>query len=298
MTRYSRKDVLRILRMREAQLAAWERARLVSSVAPYTFEDLGQLRTLRDLRAKRISLRSIQRYMEAMQTVSGMSNALVESSAVRQGSRVVFRHNGALVDPMTRQLAFDFGATGRSLRLVAGPEPVQHQFEVQETFLRAVRLEENEATRTEAAHLYEAILCERPHHAASAINLGTIRYGERRFIEAERWYRAATEADPEYALAFFDLGNVLDEMQRMEEAIAAYRQAIALVPHYADAHYNLALAYERKGERRRALRHWLTYVRLDPTGPWANHAKGQVRKTLSGERLTIVSRRGRLVAAS
>jgi hypothetical protein len=104
------------------------------------------------------------------------------------------------------------------------------------------------------------------------------------------------------------------------------------VPNYADAHYNLALAYERKGDhlpprkeeeehpeskggqhskrkgspysdrkedhhpdRRRALRHWLTYVRLDPVGPWANHARTQARKILSTERLSIVCRRGQRV---
>jgi len=73
-------------------------------------------------------------------------------------------------------------------------------------------------------------------------------------------------------LAFFDLGNVLDELQRLDESIAAYRRAVALAPRYADAHYNLALAYERTGEHRHALRHWQAYVRLDNTGPWADHA--------------------------
>ena len=70
------------------------------------------------------------------------------------------------------------------------------------------------------------------------------------------------------------------------------------MPQYADAHYNLALSYERQGYRRRALRHWLAYVRLDPVGPWANHAKEQARKILNTEKLSIVSRRGRLVKAA
>jgi tetratricopeptide (TPR) repeat protein len=98
-------------------------------------------------------------------------------------------------------------------------------------------------------------------------------------------------------LAFFDLGNVLDELKRLPDAISAYQRAVVLVPQYADAHYNLALAYERQGHRRRALRHWLMYVRLDPVGPWANHAKAQAKKILSGERLRIVARGGRLVQA-
>jgi tetratricopeptide (TPR) repeat protein len=298
VTRYSRRDVLRILRIQAQQLTAWERAKLIAPSEQYTFEDLGPLRTLRDLRATRISVRSIQTYVEAMQRVCGVRNALLESSAMRRGAGLVFRHAGALVDPMTQQLAFDFDiATTVSLRIVGSAQPVQPALRVHDVFLKAVKLEENPNTLSEAAAVYEAILADQPNHAAAAINLGTIRYGERQFAEAERLYRQATIADPEYALAFFDLGNVLDEMRRLDDAIAAYQKAIALVPQYADAHYNLALAYERQGERRRALRHWLMYVRLDPVGPWASHAKGQARKILGNERLTIVSRRGRLVAA-
>ncbi len=91
-------------------------------------------------------------------------------------------------------------------------------------------------------------------------------------------------------LAYFDLGNVLDELDRPDESIAAYCQAVALAPRYADAHYNLALAYERKAQHRPALRHWQAYVRLDNRGPWADHARGQIRKLLSREKLAIASR--------
>ncbi len=164
-------------------------------------------------------------------------------------------------------------------------------------FLRAVHLEEDRATIPQAIEVYRAILTIRPDHAASAINLGTIHYNLREYALAEQFYRRATEADPEYALAFFDLGNVLDELKRLPDSIAAYQRAIKLVPKYADAHYNLALAYERQGLRRRALRHWLLYVRLDPVGPWSLHAKAQAKKILSGERLRIVSRGGQLVQA-
>jgi tetratricopeptide (TPR) repeat protein len=300
VTRYSRHDVLRILHLQARQLAAWERGGLIPSHEHYTFEDLSQLRTLRNLCATRISVRSIRASVVAMERVAGMRNALLESTAVRRGGRLVFRHRGALMDPMTQQLAFDFEINSGAPLQVAEPrafDSLRQAENLQEMFLKAVRLEEKLETLPEAEELYEAILREQPEHAAAAINLGTIRYNGKNYEAAERLYRRATETDPEYALAFFDLGNVLDEMQQLDEAIMAYRRAIALVPQYADAHYNLALAYERQGERRRALRHWLMYVRLDPVGPWASHAKGQARKILSGERLRIVSRRGTLVAA-
>jgi tetratricopeptide (TPR) repeat protein len=156
-----------------------------------------------------------------------------------------------------------------------------------------VRLEEIPGRIEEAKTVYQTILEIHPGHAAAAINLGTIHYNERDFAGAERMYRRATESDPEYALAFFDLGNVLDEQQRLDEAIAAYERALALVPQYADAHYNLALAYERLKEPRKALRHWTAYTKLDPTGPWASHARSQTKKILGSERLAIVTRHGR-----
>ena len=296
VSRYSREDVLRILRLPARQLAAWEKAELVATCEEYTFEDLGQLTKLRELTAKRISVMSIVRSVGAMKMVSGMSNPLQEAVAVGQGSRVAWRQNGALVDPFTRQMAFDFELLSNGGLAVVrrhGQEPPPVSGETQEMFLRAVRLEEIPGRLAEAKDVYRTILELHPAHAAAAINLGTILYNERNFAGAEAMYRKATEADPEYALAFFDLGNVLDEQQKLKEAIAAYETALKLVPQYADAHYNLALAYERQKESRKALRHWTAYTQLDPTGPWAAHARGQAKRILSSERLTIVARHGR-----
>ncbi|MDE1177096.1 MAG: tetratricopeptide repeat protein [Edaphobacter sp.] len=308
MTRYSRQDVLRILHLQTRQIVSWERAGLITPTEQYSFEELGQLRTLRDLQSSaakartRISSTSIRASVEAMQRAVGMRNPLLEASAVRQGSRLAFRHMGALLDPLTQQLAFDFAApAGARLEIVPACDEKhaaqQRTAELQEMFLRAVQMEENPATVAHATELYEVILAVSPAHAPALINLGTIHYNMRQYAEAESLYRRATHADPDYALAFFDLGNVLDEMQQLEEATIAYQKAVALVPQYADAHYNLALAYERQGQRRKALRHWLTYVRLDPVGPWADHARDQARKIMKAEKLSIVSRRGRLVRA-
>jgi tetratricopeptide (TPR) repeat protein len=160
---------------------------------------------------------------------------------------------------------------------------------VQGRFLAAVQAEEA-GEKQRAIDLYEEILRIDPDYAAAYINLGTINFHMRQYDRAEELYRRATEADPAYVLAFFDLGNVLDELQRPDESIAAYQRAVALSPRYADAHYNLALAYERKNQRRKALRHWQAYLRLDNSGPWAEHARGQIRKLLSHEKLKIAGR--------
>jgi tetratricopeptide (TPR) repeat protein len=292
VTQYSREDVLRILRIRLQQLSSWERSGLINQSDTYSFQHLVQLRKLRDLRATRLSVANICASVHAMRQVSGVANPLLEASAVRNGTRLAFRLSGAMMEPIARQFVFDFDSP-RHRQLAEVSSAASHQAardaRVQGLFFEAVRLEERGKTQ-EAAAQYEAILALDSAHAPACINLGTILYNQRRFIDAEGLYRRATEADPKYALAFFDLGNVLDELQRLPEAIEAYSTAIRLVPHYGDAHYNVALAYERVGDRRSALRHWTTYIKLDPIGPWSNHARIQARKILEREKLSIVHR--------
>ena len=292
VTQYSREDVLRILRIRLQQLSSWERSGLINQSATYSFQDLVQLRKLRDLRATRLSVANIRASIHAMRQVSGVANPLLEASAVRNGTRLAFRLSGAMMEPIARQFVFDFDSP-RYRQLAEVSSAASHQAardtRVQGLFFEAVRMEERGKMQEAVAH-YEAILELDSAHAPACINLGTIQYNQRRFIDAEGLYRRATEADPKYALAFFDLGNVLDELQRLPEAIEAYSTAIRLVPHYGDAHYNVALAYERVGDRRSALRHWTTYIKLDPIGPWSNHARIQARKILEREKLSIVHR--------
>ena len=298
MTSYSRQDVLRILDISPRQLQGWERAELIPPKQSYSFQDLGQLRTLRTLREEEVPAASIRHSIVAMKAVAGMANPLLEACLVRTGTRLVFRHHGAVVDPIRRQLLFDFERFDRPwavresspLRPPANVNPRG----VQDRFLAAVQAEEA-GEKTRAIALYEEILDIDPTYAAAHINLGTMYFHLRQFDRAEELYRRATIADPGYVLAFFDLGNVLDELLRLDESIAAYRQAVALSPRYADAHYNLALAHERRGELRFALRHWQAYIKLDTRGPWADHARGQIRKLLSRETLSIAWRSSQYV---
>jgi tetratricopeptide (TPR) repeat protein len=302
VTSYRRQDVLRILQLSSRQLQAWERAGLVSQKELYSIQDLGQLRTLRSLREDDVSSASIRDSILAMKAVAGMSNPLLEARVVRTGTRLAFRHHGAMVDPIRRQLLFDFECTGPSglAPAAAHPSPLRlpgapDLSGIQERFHAAVRAEEA-GDKQHAISIYEEILAIDPQYAAACINLGTVYFHLRQFTRAEELYRRATAADPGYVLAYFDLGNVLDELERLDESIAAYQKAVALSPRYADAHYNLALAYERIGETRNALRHWRAYARLDNRGPWADHARGQIRKLLSREKLAIVFRADHFIA--
>jgi len=300
VTSYRRQDVLRILEISARQLQAWERAGLIPQQELYTFQDLGQLRTLRSLREDEVPAASIRESIRAMKAVAGMSNPLLEACVVRTGTRLAFRHRGAMVDPIRRQLLFDFDRMGGPQNDASG-SPAPHRIGtpdlrgLQERFHAAVQAEEA-GEKQRAINLYQEILSIDPQYAAACINLGTLFFHLRQYGRAEELYRRATQADPGYVLAYFDLGNVLDELERIDESIAAYVKAVTLSPRYADAHYNLALAYERTGEPRNALRHWRAYVKLDNRGPWADHARGQIRKLLDREGLAIASRADHFIA--
>ena len=295
MTRYSRQDVLRILQIGSRQLLGWERAGLIPILEGYGFAELSQLRRLRQLQGMRMRPGSIRDSVQAMKAVSGMSNPLLESAFVMTGARLAFRHSGMMVDPISGQLLFDFEALDGARSVSVALRPVlagavrSQDRDLQTLFVEAVRAEE-QGKKQAAMEIYEQILELDPAYTAALINLGTLHYHQKEYGRSELLYRQATETDATYVLAFFDLGNVLDELERPAESIEAYSRAIALAPGYADAHYNLALAYERQGERRRALAHWQRYVRLDKSGPWAEHARGQIRKLLSREKLTIAHR--------
>jgi tetratricopeptide (TPR) repeat protein len=290
--RYTRVDLLRILRLTPRQLQAWEKAGLVTAAEGYTFFDLLQVKKVRDLCAKKVRPAVIRQSLEAMlKQVAGMENPLVEAGAYQTGHRVAFRHAGKLLEPIAGQFMFDFAPEERVVPSPrhSGPELVIT--DVAELFARGIALEENPGTQNEAILVYSKVLEMEPKHAAAHINLGTLYYNRQEYALAERHYRSAIEIDPRYALAYFDLGNVLDETGRVQEAINIYKTAIQLAPTYADAHYNLALAYEKVREPRKALQHWRAYIKLDTVGPWSVHARHQIQRILQADSLKLVHSR-------
>jgi tetratricopeptide (TPR) repeat protein len=287
--RYDRSDVLRILRITARQLAGWEKAGLLPAADSYSFFDLLQIKKLRDLRAKRVRSAVIRESLQAMRQAAGMENPLMEAGTFASQSRVVFRHQGAAVEPLAGQFVMDF--TDRNVIESRKIHAMRAAESAADFFARGVALEEDPATQQEAIDNYKKCVELDSTHAAAHINLGTLYYNRHDYVLAERYYRKAIEVDPRYALAYFDLGNVLDETGRLPDAIKAYQSAISLAPTYADAHYNLALALEKARQPRKALHHWEAYTRLDTVGPWSIHAKNQIRKILASDQLKVVPKK-------
>jgi tetratricopeptide (TPR) repeat protein len=292
--RYSRADLLRILRLTARQLGSWEKAGLVAAAESYSFFDLLQIKKVRDLCAKKVRPAVIRQSLEAMQKqVAGMENPLLEAGAFSSGHRVTFRHQGKLLEPIAGQFVFDFSPEQKVVVSSTSVVPMRREpmeADVAEMFSRGIALEEDPQTHSEAIATYLKVIEREPAHAAAHINVGTLYYNRQEYGLAEKHYRAAIEADSRYALAYFDLGNVLDETGRVQEAIQTYKTALQLAPTYADAHYNLALAYEKLKQPRKALPHWRFYIKLDTGSPWAIHAHNQIQRILQSDGLKLVPR--------
>jgi tetratricopeptide (TPR) repeat protein len=289
--RYSRADLLRILRLTARQLAAWEKAELVAAADSYSFFDLLQIKKVRDLCASKVRPAVIRESLAAMQKqAAGMENPLLEAGSFNAGRRVAFRHQGKVFEPIAGQFMFDFAPRDNLItrNAIAVVKPATEPEDVTDLFARGIALEEDPTTQTQAIAVYQAVLEQDPEHAAANINLGTLYYNRQDYALAEKHYRVAIAIDPRYALAYFDLGNVLDETGRVMEAIQAYNTALQLAPTYGDAHYNVALAYEKIKQPRKALQHWRAYVKLDTVGPWAVHARNQIKRILQADGLRLV----------
>ena len=238
VTSYRRQDVLRILQISSRQLQAWERAGLIPQREVYSFQDLGQLRTLRSLREDDVPAASIRDSILAMKAVAGMANPLLEARVVRTGTRLAFRHHGAMVDPIRRQLLFDFERMARQELDSGCPAPISTApfrcCPISVAFRSAFMLPSKPRKPAKSSAPSPSTRKFSPsirNMRAACINLGTIYFHLRQFGRAEELYRRATEADPGYVLAYFDLGNVLDELERLDESIAAYLQGSdALAP--------------------------------------------------------------------
>lgn len=139
-----------------------------------------------------------------------------------------------------------------------------------------------------ALEVYQQVLNYDPCATNTLVNLGTILFFRRNFIDAEKYYREALEIDPKYALAHFNLANVLDEKGLLQEAVRHYLEALMLNSRYANTHYNLAHLYDRLGEYRLAVKHYRLYLQYQNNDyPYQSIARREIRR-LQVRDLTIM----------
>jgi tetratricopeptide (TPR) repeat protein len=278
---YSRADVRRQFGVTERQLRSWERQDLIAAAECYSFSDLIAVKTIVKLRENHIPARQIGEALASLRRkLDWVKAPLSELRIVSDGRKISVHVGGQKMEAVSGQILFDFDAAGLSA-VASFPETKRSAHRLRESedwFQRGLDAEESGAPIEAAIEAYVKAFELNPEAAGALVNLGTIYYRQRKFVEAEKYYCEAIAADPDYPLAQFNLGNLYDEQNRLADAFARYRRALALNPGYADAHFNMALLCERTGDGLKAVHHWKSYLKLDGSGQWADIAKRQLAR--------------------
>jgi tetratricopeptide (TPR) repeat protein len=272
-----------MLGVSEQQLHSWGRHGLIDDGPSFSFSDLIALKTLQKLRENHIPPRKIGRALTALkQKLSHVERPLSELKILSDGRTITVQIAGEKMEALTGQMLFNFDTAELASIKSLKPKAPQHQPDPERQaemyFQQGLALEETGAPVEEAVAAYQKAVELNPSAAGALVNLGTIYYRQRRYVEAEGHYQRAIEVDPSYPLAHYNLGNLHDERGDLGGAEKHYLQALRLNPSYADAHFNLALLSERKGDFLSAVRHWKAYLKLDGIGTWANIARRQLEK--------------------
>ena len=285
---YSRKDVLRLLKIDNRQLRSWERQQLVPELAQYRFSDLLILKRIARLRAEKANPRSIK---EAQQAASKWLQEFPQGKddvqVYKDGRHVRIQIGKQKLEPASGQLLFDFEVEEikKLLQLPASQgsssviaEKLRQKLEADNWFERGLELERTGAPLQEVIEAYGKAAELDPRSVGALVNLGTVFFNGHAWADAEKHYKKALEIDGDYALAHFNLGNLYDEQSDTANALHHYHEALRVHPHYADVHYNLALLYQSLRDWMQAVRHWRAYLKLDGTSAWAQIARRELEK--------------------
>lgn len=103
---------------------------------------------------------------------------------------------------------------------------------------------QDESTRNEARHEFEAELTRDPHDFRSEYELGEVDRIAGMYSSAESHYKRALSFHPDYPDALAAVGNLLIQQQRYTEALPYLLKATRLDPHNETFHYHLARLYQ------------------------------------------------------
>jgi tetratricopeptide (TPR) repeat protein len=151
----------------------------------------------------------------------------------------------------------------------------------------AIHLRAKNYAEAEAA--YKQALSIDPNFSQGYAGLVNVYNAQRKFDEAEKM--AAEQAKAEAAAggatggasasALFNQGIIFWNASKIPEAKKAFEDAVKADPNLADAHYWLGMASLNQGMLAEAVPAFETYLKLAPTGQYAEQAKGvlsQIKK--------------------
>jgi len=123
---------------------------------------------------------------------------------------------------------------------------------------------------------------ERGNFLKAKFNRALKLYSENKLKEALKEYEEILKYDEGDAVILNNIGFIYYDLKDYEKAIEYHKRCIESDINFENGHYGLALAYEKLGEKAKAIEEWERYLKLKPKGIWASKAE-QHLKALKGE---------------
>lgn len=285
---FSRREVCRLFDISDGRLRYWDRSGFLSPTGRdgrtkcYTFQDLISVRSAKTLLDNGVSLQRTRRILTELREKLPRSTHPLGQLRIRGDARtVVVIEDEREFEADSGQLLLDFSVSSLEQTIVSelpARRAAAERRTAYEWYLEGCRLDENEATLTQAEEAYHRAIHLDSSLANAYTNLGNIRYRAGAVEDARALYEKAIEVDPAQPEAHYNLGFLEFEVGAFEEAEACFRRALDLDPTFADAHFNLAMTVFRMGLVDEARVHWKRYLSLEPTGPWAEIARRRLQE--------------------
>ncbi|MEZ5286945.1 MAG: tetratricopeptide repeat protein [Vicinamibacterales bacterium] len=132
----------------------------------------------------------------------------------------------------------------------------------------------------QAEEAWKKALEVKPDYPEALNALATLYNNQKRFDEAAAMSAKAASAgggaSTGSADAVYNQGIILWNQGKIAEAKVKFEEALAADPNYADAHYQMGMALLNEGKLPDAVSAFESYLKLAPTGQFADQAKAMV----------------------
>lgn len=289
-------------------IRGWKRMGLIRAVRtvgrlPYfDFQEVAGARRLVELLAAGVPENQLKAGLQTLEKLlPGTVRPLSQFEILVQNSRLLYRDERGLIDPISQQRCFDFGASHQtaeanelgettkgvaaetdlpvtlSLEKSRGAETISAgddrlQWTATEWFHEGCRLLDDDCAAS-AVEAFRLSLMDRPGDAVTHFSLGEALYRLGNSRGALERYYAAVECDHHYLEAWMQIGSLHAESDDFEAAVQAFEVALSIDRDCPDAHWHKADLLCRLGRSQEAVPHWEAYLQHDTRGPWAESAR-------------------------
>ncbi len=129
----------------------------------------------------------------------------------------------------------------------------------------------------EAEQAFQHALELEPKQSECYIQLGLLRYDQRRYDESRDFLKSGLGINPNSWFGHYQLGLTYFALENYTESEQEFRRAVELDPSFAEVHIRLANVYLRRGNPAKALTEYESYLQKESKGRFA----ARVRKTVS-----------------